>query len=94
MLKFFLYKIKKALPTDKATRIRTLLATVYAFSAWNLVILTFYYSIQNDIPNTAESKEKFVKKMKEANVDVEFVQLPTIYLGISKDENETNVVET
>lgn len=36
-----------------------------------------------------------MKKMKEANVDVEFVQLPTLNLSISeKDENETNVVTT
>lgn len=32
--------------------------------------------------------------MKQTNVDVEFVQLPTLYIGTSKDENETNVSET
>lgn len=55
MWKYFVYKIKQALPTDRAPRIRSILAAVYAFSAWNLVILTFYYSIQDDIPTTTEA---------------------------------------
>ena len=55
MWKYFLHKIKQKLPTDKVTKIRLSLATIYAFSAWNLVIIIFYQSIKKDIPTTAES---------------------------------------
>lgn len=95
MWKYFLHKIKQKLPTDKVTKIRLSLATIYAFSAWNLVIIIFYQSIKKDIPTTAESKEKFVKKMKETNVDVEFIEFKGIGINTSKSEkNETNVVST
>lgn len=55
MWKFFLYKIKQLLPSENIPRIRLTLATVYAFSAWNLVILVFYHSIKHDIPTTPEA---------------------------------------
>lgn len=54
MWKYFLYKIKKTLPSERVPRIRPILAALYAFSAWNLAILTFYYSIEDNLPVTAE----------------------------------------
>lgn len=41
------------------------------------------------------AEEKFVKKMKETNVDVEFIEFKGIGINTSKSEkNETNVVST
>lgn len=41
------------------------------------------------------AEERLVKKMKEKNIDVEFIELKGIVINTSKDEgNETNVVET
>lgn len=95
MWKFFLHKIKQSLPTDRATRIRSSFAAIYAFTAWNMAIITFYYSIQDQIPNTAEKKEKFMKKMKDANIDVEFLEIKGFSITTSENkENETNTVAT
>lgn len=55
MWKFFLHKIKQTLPTERIPRIRLSLAAIYAFSAWNLVIVTFYYSIKDGLPITTEA---------------------------------------
>lgn len=93
MWKFFLHKIKKTLPADRVERIRQILATVYAFTAWNLVIITFYNSIKDGIPNTEEKKKKFMEKMEKRNMAVEFVQIKGFSINDSEDnKDETNIV--
>ncbi|KAK9299707.1 hypothetical protein QLX08_007339 [Tetragonisca angustula] len=81
------YLVKKFnLTNDRLLNFRTKLAAVYAFSAWQIMILVFLYSNEENFPNTPEKQGKFIEKEQKTK-DVQVIRIDGFHIVDKLEES-------